>query len=182
MKIKLLILAIMLVSKCLIAQVSMFDGGYSVSLKHIKGLSGIEANFLLSKEGSGFTVAYSHFFAKNLFSELGCLYEQGKVGYTDFSSYMIFAKPSYTLFNVKKIWYVNGFISGRVGFELLNQNESNQSNTNFSANFGCGLNTEVYLTHRFILIASFDQIIAGQSNLGTPYYNLTTGFKYIFNN
>lgn len=175
---------LMLLAVCSAAQ----TGPVYMKVKHTKGIYGVDARYLLSKEGKGAYVGYTRFFANEFFFEIGGETEFGKVGYTDYKNLLVSGKIDRSIFNIKKIVYLNGFISGRIGMEVVSldpkindeQGYYEQENP-FTCSLGAGFLLEGYITSKFVLTAGFDQIIISRSIVGKQYFNGIFGIRYYLN-
>lgn len=180
---KILILLLIAVSGQSYAQRPIY-----IKVKHTKGVYGIDAQYLLSKEGKGFAVGYFSYPWNKVFFNLSGEYEKGEVGFTDFTNLNGRAKINYCLFDIKNKVYLNAFGSARGGAELVRLSASvddpdgyYKDENKFLASGGIGATAEGFITSKFVLTVSFEQILYSRSIVGKQFYNYQIGLQYILN-
>jgi hypothetical protein len=176
MKIKFLLLVGLLAFQSINAQ----DFNPTVTIKKTYGQQSINANYLYNPKHTGYRLGYSYYLAKNYALNPNLRYMQGKIDFTEFTSFAFCINNNYSIYNLGNKLYLNLLASANFGNEQLNLSFSNDEISNNFYEFSTGLELEFYLHRRFLIDANFNQVLLSNSKLGSRYYNVECGFKFIF--
>lgn len=161
-------------------QLNANDFNPTVTIKKTYGQQSINVNYLYNPKHTGYRLGYSYYLAKNYALNPNLRYIQGKINFTEFTSFTFCINNNYSIYNLGNKLYFNLLASANFGNEQLNLNFSKDTKMNNFYEFSTGLEIEYYLLRRFIIDANFNQILFSNSLLGSRYFNVECGFKYTF--
>jgi hypothetical protein len=146
-------------------------------LQHIKGLRADDISFYMTKQGYGFRAGYTMFFSTKFNLPMLFDYETGTVGYTKYSRYSLNFQPGYTILKPFKNDYLTAYIPVLAGIESLSTDELTTKQNSFMYHVGVGINNELNISSALAILIFFDQMVIGQSKLGTRYYSVGAGLR-----
>jgi hypothetical protein len=172
-KLSIVLLLIMLTAKLLNAQ-----DDFDFVVKHVKGIKSVNGTFNLGFHSIGGELGMNYFFSDQWIGEVNLSTDFGNIDYTDFGYYKLNLGMHYTVFKLTDNVYVNAKLMGKVGFEDLKSQVTDQTENNLLLGFSLGINAEIYLYKAVGLNIHIDQIPYITSNLGKQYINFGIGIKY----
>jgi len=154
-----------------------FGNAIGQDLQHIKGLRTDDISVYMTKQGYGFRLGYTMFFSTKFNLPLLFDYETGTVGYTKYSRYSLNFQPGLTILKPFKNDYLTAYIPVLAGIESLSTEELTSKQSSFMYHIGVGLNNELNISSAIAVLLYFDQMVIGQSKLGTRYYSAGVGLR-----
>jgi len=154
--------------------------GFSQSLRHGKGNSGIHATFHLSEFGKAFSLGYTNYFQEKLVFNGKFNFEYGTIGLTNYESYKLIPSLVYTPFHYQNKVFLNlngGII---VGLEKQLALEEIGENTNLIYGGIVGAEIEGFIVNNIAVFGNFHQMFQAGSDFGKWRYQYGIGLRYYF--
>jgi len=152
----------------------------NAQVRHLKGQKALEVMAGITEYSQVFGGGFSQYLSSKLYLKGALGYENGAISNVDFTSYLIDITANYTVFNINSQVFLNAVFGASGIYEETEFLESTFKQEGFSPGIIGGLEIEVFLSDRIILIINGSQRHYFQSELGANRWLVTAGLKYIF--
>lgn len=154
--------------------------GYSQSLRHGKGNSGIHATYHRSDFGQAISLGYTNYFQEKLVFNGKLNYEFGTIGLAKFDSYLLIPSLVYTPFHIDNKVFLNLNAGIIVGLENQKALEEIGAKTNLVYGVIVGAEIEGFVSNNVALFGNFHQMFQAGSQFGRWRYQYGLGFRFYF--
>jgi len=152
----------------------------NAQVRHLKGQKGLEVMAGITAYSQVVGGGFSQYISSKLYLKGLLGFENGTISNVDFTTYLIDITANYTVFNIKSQVFFNAVLGASGIYEETEPLESTFKQEGFSPGIIGGLEIEVFLSDRIILIINGSQRHYFQSELGPNRWLATAGLKYIF--
>ncbi len=149
-------------------------------VRHIKGQKGVEALAGITEDSNVLSVGYSQYLNSKLYLKGTLGYENGSISSVDFTAYLLEIATNYNLIKIHSKVFLNALLGGGIAYEETETLESTLEQTGFSPGVFGGLEIEIFINDRIVLVTNGTQRYYPQSALGEYFWMCNTGIKYIF--
>jgi hypothetical protein len=148
-------------------------------IRHVKGIKSIDAMYGITGYGSAYQLGYVKYMSDRLYLKFNGFYESGEDAGITYTSYGLDIMPAYTLWNPNESLYFN--ITGGLTFsmdKLTKGAELFSVDDTFKYGGFLGLETEIFLSDKFVLLLGGNQKFLLQTNFGSARYFINGGIRY----
>ena len=151
----------------------------NAQVRHFKGQQGLEVFGGITKHSQVFGGGFSYYLSSKLYLKGSLGYETGTITEVDFTAYMFDVSCNYTLFDVNSVAFFNVILGGSGLYEETESLESTLTQEGFSPGVFGGVELEIFLNDRVVVIAGGSQRHYFLSELGPDRWLVNGGLKYI---
>jgi len=152
----------------------------NAQVRHLKGQKGMEVMVGITEHSQVFGGGFSQYLSSNLYLKGALGYENGTISNVDFTAYLIDITANYMVFSVNSQVFFNAVLGASGIYEETEFLESTFDQDGFSPGMIGGLEIEIFLNDKIILLTNGSQRHYFQSELGESRWLVTAGLKYIF--
>jgi len=151
----------------------------NAQVRHLKGQQGLEAFAGITKHSQVFGGGFSYYLSSKLYLKGSLGYETGTITEVDFTAYLVDVSCNYTLFDINSVAFFNVLLGGSGLYEETESMESTIAQEGFSPGVLGGVEMEIFLSDRLVIVAGGSQRHYFLSELGADRWLATGGLKYI---
>ncbi len=151
----------------------------NAQVRHLKGQQGLEAFGGITKHSQVLGAGYSYYLSSKLYLKGSLGYETGTITEVNFTAYLVDVSCNYTLFDINSVAFFNVVLGGSGLYEETESLESTIAQEGFSPGVLGGVEIEMFLSDRLVIVAGGSQRHYFLSELGPDRWLVNGGLKYI---